>query len=529
VTLNPCDIDSLLKLSIEKDKLSAQLRVEACESSDSIDRESLRAYLEGSGINTNRILYDELDSLIEQVKAEPHAEHERVVARGIPATKGINASFVFAQRIESRISEISKRECALKAAEESGTVEEINSEDGTAIDFYNESPFLFVSKGEEIGNVIKSTLGEDGIDIHGTSITAVPGHNLGDIFDATLNRKNDKVYSRCDGLLNHTPKKIKVESTLEIRGCVDFKTGNIDFPGTVVIDDGVKDRFIVKAKELIEVRKLIEASTIDSECDIILHTGMAGRERGILNSGGNLQAGYLDGVNSKIGGECAVKKEITNCSLIVSGLLNSPAAVIRGGELFALKGGVVGSVGSIQGVKTEVILASIPEIEQKIKTARELDEKVKDAITKQTRELETFKSSIGKPNPEQATEIWYLESELESYTEKNDGLANAINRLGQIHALHTRCSLTVKSIVYAKSIIWMPGFKATFENDVKGELTIELDNKGKPVVIRNDTVSPLGSIARVIADDRVLEIDRTHLKTDQLDDSSDSGTLNQAA
>ena len=57
-------------------------------------------------------------------------------------------------------------------------------------------------------------------------------------------------------------KSAKVSNTLEIDQNVDFSTGNIDFPGNVIVHRSVKDCFTVKARDDIEVRGLIEAATL---------------------------------------------------------------------------------------------------------------------------------------------------------------------------------------------------------------------------------------------------------------------------
>ncbi len=522
-----CDIDDLLKLSIDKQKLNAVLRIEPNPSNIPITQDALCAYLEGSDIHAQCILNKEIDQLAELAMAEPHHAHEMIVVKGKPPVEGINAGFEFSDELKARIENIAKREEAYRKAEQENTLptDADNEDNEKTIDFYNESPFLIVSKGDLIGSIVEASPGEDGINVHGQAIPTKPGKDLPDLIDSSLKLDDQgNVHARIAGHLTHAGMRIRISPTLEVGSYVDFSTGNIDFPSEVIVNEGVRDRFCVKAGENIEIRKLVEASALDSSQDIILHNGMAGRDTGTIRTGRDLKAGYLEGVEASIAGRCEVQKEITNCKIMIAGTLESPNAALRGGETCISKGGTIGSIGSVQGVKTDVIVGWIPEIEKKIRLAQDLRPKIEAAIAKQTQEFETLKKSLGKPSREQETEIEFMKFEIGIIESKLVDLDSAIDRLGQIIREHAAHKLNVKSMIFAKTIIWLPGFKITFENDVKGELSLDLNKSGKPIVTRNGNSEPMNTIARVIADDRVLPI--VPPKQDEFisDDSNDEFT-----
>ncbi len=525
--VNNHDIDSLLKLSVDKQKLSAVLRIEPNPSNIPITHDALCAYLEGCDIHTRCILNEEIDKLVELANAEPHHVHEMIVVKGKPPIEGVNAGFEFTEELKTKIENIAKREEAYTKAEQENTIP-TNTEsenDEETINFYNESPFLIVSKGDLIGSIVESSPGEDGINVYGQAVATKPGKDLPDLIDGSLKLDDQgNIHALIDGHLTYAGMRLRVNPTLEVQSYVDFSTGNIDFPSEVVVNEGIRDRFSVKAGENIEVRKLVEASNLDSSQDIILHNGMAGRDTGTIRTGRDLKAGYLEGVEAFIAGRCEIQKEITNCQIVIAGTLESPNAALRGGETCISKGGVIGSIGSVQGVKTNVVIGWIPEIEKQIRRAQELRPKIKNAIEKQTQELDTLKKSLGKPNREQETEIEFMKFEISIIEGKLVDLEAAIDRLGQIIREHASPKLNVKSMIFAKTTIWLPGFKITFENDVKGELSLDLNKSGKPIVTRNGNSEPMNTIAGVIADDRVLPI--MPPKQDELisDDSSDEFT-----
>ena len=115
-----------------------------------------------------------------------------------------------------------------------------------------------------------------------------------------------------------------------------------------------------------------------------------------------------------------------------------------------------------------------------------------------------FTGSLGKPTEQQAAQIEEMEVEIADLRQKDLTLNQAITRLQQIILTHTSNRFTVKSIIYAKSKLWLPGYRIEFENDIKGELTIYLDEDLEPTILRNDQATPLRSIAKVVNDSRVL-------------------------
>ena len=529
------DIDNLLKLSIDKQKLNAILRIEPNQSGIAITADALCAFLEGAEIHPKCILATEIEQIIAMSSANPQLAHEMIVAKGTDPVEGQNAVFEFCDDVQQKLEKIEKRKEAYLKAENEDSLSSFDpdeeNQDSDATDFYNDSPFLIVAKNDHIGKIIAAIEGEDGINVFGQAIPTKPGKDLSDLIDASFKMdEQGNIYATVDGHLTYTAGKLRINPILEIASNVDFSTGNIEFPKEVIVKEGVRSRFSVKAGENLEIQKLVEASVLESMQDVILHNGMAGKDTGTIHAGRDLKAGYLDGVHACVIGNCQVNKEITNCSINISGMIQSPKAALRGGETFASKGGIIGSIGSIQGVKTEVIIGSLPEIESKIRLAQNLRPKVEESITKQQSALQTLVKSLGKPNREQATEIEFMKFEISILEEKLVDLDNAIDRLAQIVREHAAYKLDVKSMIFAKTIIWLPGFKLTFDNDVKGELSLNLNKSRKPVVIRNGKSEPANTIARVIADDRVLPVGPAINDGTLSDDSDDSDeSIGQAA
>ncbi|MHC5008727.1 MAG: FapA family protein, partial [Planctomycetota bacterium] len=127
--------------------------------------------------------------------------------------------------------------------------------------------------------------------------------------------------------------------------------------GTVVVREGIRDRFELKATEDIVVDGLIEAATINCGRKFTCHQGMAGKGRGQLDVGGDAVAGYLDDVKGCIKGNLTVQREMVNCELVIGGNLICDKGRVIGGSV-AVSGRVqVAALGSNAERATTLILS----------------------------------------------------------------------------------------------------------------------------------------------------------------------------
>ena len=497
------DIDHLLKLELDESKVTGKLRVDEQASPGLISRDALIAYLTGREAHPSCILQAEVDELVKEVADDNSVPHERVVLRGSKPKTGENARIDLTPAIREQFKKIEKRKEAYMLAQKENNFE-AGGDDDNAIDFYNESSFVTAHKDEHIADFIEHTLGEDGMTVFGHPIAAKQGKPILNPSDISCHvDRSGKIIALRDGLVSYQHDRIAVLDTLSVSGYVDFSTGHINFPGTVAIDKGVRDHFKVAADIDIEIHKLVEASHLWSGRDIKLHQGMAGREQGTIDTDRNLVSGYLDAVTAHIAGDCVIEKEVTNCKLFISGRIDAKHATIRGGELEIAHGGAIGTLGSVQGVRTDVILASHPVLQGKIDQIKKMIPKIEHEIEKIEREVKTLKASAGRSNPELDTEIWFLESNIDGYKDKRRQLDIAHNRLCKLLGQNTTCELNILGKLFAKTHIWVPGKHIEFDRDLKGEFTLRLDPSRRPIIDWGNRTEPLEDVAKVNSDERV--------------------------
>lgn len=506
MTNGTCDLDHVLKLSTDPAKLRGTLHVSPLDSVKAVSPIALESYLTSRDVLAKCIDREAIEKLIGLIHESPLEEHELIVARGKPAVNGNSVTYTILDSIQEQIDSIQLRKERLES-EPPEPIESADLIDDESISHYDQMAFVVVHKGDPIATRTEQSQGFDGHDIFGKTIPAHEGKLNESILDDSILVDNEgNCVATVSGWLTASPHKISVSNILEIQGDVDFETGRIVFPGSVKIQGGVKSLFSVIASDSIEVYGLVEAANIESQSSVTLSRGMAGKDTGTIVCESDLTTGYLEAVRANVNGNVNARSEITNSTLEIGGQLSAAQATIRGGRLQVSKGAIVNAIGSPQGVETTVAIGVLPRVEEDIRSIDgfivELESEVK---TYQSRK-ETLSNAIAKPTASQIEELMGLDFEIMEYQSRIEQLNTARKRHSELFLKHTDQSLVVKKAIYAKSVVYLPGFRVEFNQDIMGESTIKLGSVGKPsITFRGQTV-PLSEHAKVTPDETYLRI-----------------------
>ncbi len=138
------------------------------------------------------------------------------------------------------------------------------------------------------------TLGTPGLNVRGLPITATPGKDkplpLGD--NTVASEDGLQVLAATDGIVCFVKNLVKVLQTHEIRGDVDYSTGNIDVNAHVTIHGNVLVGFSVRAQGNVTVHGTVSGS-IDAAGDVFISEGFSGQRKSTLVAGGSLCAKYV--------------------------------------------------------------------------------------------------------------------------------------------------------------------------------------------------------------------------------------------
>jgi len=173
-------------------------------------------------------------------------------------------------------------------------------------------------KDEPVARYFPKKEGRNGIDVFGEIIPFKTEEKQKISWDSNIVKSNDglKLVTLIDGncfLKNNT---IQVEPFITFQN-VDYKTGNVEFIGSVLINQTVLDGFYVKAEGTIQIGQSVSKVRLESKKDIILKAGINGNGEGTIICQGDLYAKFIEGANIVCHGNLFVEEAIMNSNVKV--------------------------------------------------------------------------------------------------------------------------------------------------------------------------------------------------------------------
>lgn len=246
-------------------------------------------------------------------------------------------------------------------------------EDGR-VDFRELNLIQNIEKGGVLCSLIPPTPGKPGKTVAGTDIPALDGE------PAVLPRGRNVVVSEdgtqlvagIDGQISYIDGKVSVFATHEVKADVDNSTGNINFIGNVVVMGNVLSGFTIEAGGNVEVMGVVEGATIRAGGDIILRRGMQGMGKGILISGGDIIARYIE--NSNVEARNDIKAEAIMHSNVKCGNkleISGRKGLLVGGSCKVGKEIIAKVIGSHLATVTEIEVGVDPTVRERYKAVRD--------------------------------------------------------------------------------------------------------------------------------------------------------------
>lgn len=248
---------------------------------------------------------------------------EYLIAEGLPAVNGQDA--------EIKLYEIAPPQPQLI--------------DSGNVNHYELNLINHVKEGDWLGERRDPTPGIPGKNVKGQEIPPIPGRNLPLLYDRSsvkeiyengvttlVAKKNGAVYYRGD--------TIGVYDYLEIKGDIDYSTGNIDFDGYLSVKGTVEDNFSVSARQDVEILSEYGVGAAESitsrEGNIYIKGGIAGKNKAYLRCKKNLYVKFLSDITVECEGSVYVGFYCMNANVRAKQIIvESPRGRIIGGQMDA--------------------------------------------------------------------------------------------------------------------------------------------------------------------------------------------------
>lgn len=234
------------------------------------------------------------------------------------------------------------------------------------VNYYDLNLIQKVQAGDWLGERIDPVPGIPGKSVMGTELLPDEGITFPLHYDHTsveLVREDGKdvLYALKTGAVYNLADSIAVYDVLELKGNVDFNTGNIDFNGYVSIKGSVEENFSVRAGKDIEISGeygIGGVNTIESlEGNIYIRGGIAGKNRARILCRKNLYVKFLSDVEVICEGSVFVGFYVRNSTIRARQVVvDSPRGQIVGGIINADIKVECADIGNWMETRTQIIV-----------------------------------------------------------------------------------------------------------------------------------------------------------------------------
>ncbi|CDN44340.1 MULTISPECIES: DUF342 domain-containing protein [Paenibacillus] len=363
------DLESYLKVSLSPDRMTGYIHFQRCDDDFSVTAQELERLVRQAGIS-----YGILPEALQAIAGDPAAcsVKETVVAKGLPARQGTDARVMFAIDLSD------------------GFKPEEN--DSGKVDFKEVNRIRNVQRGQLVARKIEPGDGEAGINVAGEPVAGKRGRDMrlkvGK--NVVCNPERTMVYAALDGVFTLTGSEtINVFPVYEVNGDVDYRTGNIDFVGTVVIRGNVLNGFKVRAAGDIRVVGGVEGAELESDGSIEITGGIMAGNKGSIKCGKSLRCSFVQDGTVSAGEDVQVSQSIMH-SQVKAGenvICLGAKGLIVGGSVQAGEAVKARTIGNGMSTATSIEVGVRPELRQELLHLRKLMKTHGEALDKTEKAL----------------------------------------------------------------------------------------------------------------------------------------------
>lgn len=346
--------DALILVEIAPDSLTATAEfVPLRGEGRPLSMEYVEHRLNEAGV-TNGVLWDVIQDAIVACTDEKRKISDIVIARGSTPEPDLPERII----LMDRFAAVARESLPTVPSDEQGRPAAPDREAArrTRVDYKAVSPYVIVRRGEELGRIEQEMIGTDGLGVNNKPlqrpVAAVlklePGKNI--------EIRDNEVYSLKSGLFQVRGKVFSVEETLEITGEVGYRTGNINFPGNLVLAGEVKDGFRIWVGGSIHAKATVDAHEIFARGEILATEGIIGRGNATVRAVKKITAKFIENCLVESKSSIYVKNSVVNSKIAaLDRVVMGDKGKIVGSDIRAVEGVTTYQVGNSAEIPTTIV------------------------------------------------------------------------------------------------------------------------------------------------------------------------------
>ncbi len=313
-----------------------------------------------------------------------------------------------------------------------------------SVDYKNVDLFELVEEGQKIAVFYPATSGNYGFTVKGKLITPVKGKNPPKLTGSGFRLLDDGItyIAAVSGSISYNNYTVKISNLYHVKGDVTASSGNIRFNGDVHVSGFVGSGVTIEAEGNIIIDGNVEAAIIKAGNDVLIRSGVSGRDEGIIKAGRNIYGKYFENIVLQADNNIE-SNYILNCDSIAMNMINvsGEKGAIVGGVTYAIYGINASVIGNQAEIKTVFEIGANKYYKQKVK---DMDATIEEAGKKAIVLKQEMEKLIATRNPEELKslslfqnvqaslinklhELETLKSELNEYTKKKE---KAVTEIG---------------------------------------------------------------------------------------------------
>ncbi|MCA1753729.1 MAG: FapA family protein [Spirochaeta sp.] len=343
--------DALIQVEVASDSLSANAEfIPARGEGRPLSMEYVEHRLSEAGV-TNGVLWDVIQDAIAACTDEKRRIADLTIARGSAPEPDLPERIILMDRFAAVA-----RESLPAATSDVQEQPEMDSASRSRVDYKAISPYVIVRRGEELGRVEQEMIGTDGLGVNNKQlqrpVAAVlklePGKNI--------EVRDNEVYALKSGQFQVRGKVFSIEETLEISGEVGYRTGNINFPGNLVLAGEVKDGFRIWVGGSIYAKATVDAHEIFARGEILAAEGIIGRGNATVRAVKKITAKFIENCLVESKSSIYIKNSVVNSKIAaLDRVVMGDTGKIVGSEIRAVEGVTAHQVGNSAEIPTTIV------------------------------------------------------------------------------------------------------------------------------------------------------------------------------